>query len=119
MLKVGEFAEATIEAKRKWNDTGIELVSGHEYVLTASGQWTDWGTVCDADGYDSLNRVLKATEWLRRSPGSRWFTLIGALHANKLTQFEIGTGRQITCPQVGFFPVLPTMFPGCIGTTPA
>jgi hypothetical protein len=101
MLKVGEFAEATIEAKRKWNDTGIELVSGHEYVFTAAGQWNDWGTVCDADGYASPNQMLKATEWLRRSPRSRWFALIGALDANKLTQFEIGTGRSMIMPASG------------------
>jgi hypothetical protein len=30
MLNVGESAQATIEAKKKWNAMGIELVSGHE-----------------------------------------------------------------------------------------
>ncbi len=36
MLDVGESALAPIEAKEKWNDTGIELVSGHEYRFTTS-----------------------------------------------------------------------------------
>jgi hypothetical protein len=101
MLKVGEFVEATIEAKKKWNYTGIELVGGHEYVLTAAGQWTDGGTVCGADGYASPNQMLTATEWLRRSPRSRWFALIGALDANKHTQFEIGTARSMIMPASG------------------
>jgi len=101
MLRVGEFAEATIEAKRKWNDTGIELVSGHEYLFKATGRWTDWGTVCDADGYASPNPTLQAAEWLRRSPRSRWFALIGALDANKLTHFEIGRSRSLIMPASG------------------
>jgi hypothetical protein len=100
-VRIGEFVEATIEAKKKWNDTGIELVSGHEYLFKVTGQWTDGRMQCDADGYRSPNLILKATEWLRRSPRSRWFALIGALDANELTQFEIGTVRTLIMPASG------------------
>jgi hypothetical protein len=91
MLNVGESAQATIEAKKKWNDTAIELVSGHEYHLTATGWWTDWWIECDAEGYASPNLIFKVFEGLRRSPRSRWFALIGAINADEHTQFEIGT----------------------------
>jgi hypothetical protein len=38
MLDVGESAQATIEEKKKWNHTSIELVSGHKYHFVAPGR---------------------------------------------------------------------------------
>jgi hypothetical protein len=96
ILAVGESVQATIEAKKKWNDTGIELVRGHEYRFTARGRWTDWWIECDADGYASPNPILKVAEGLRRSPRSPWFALIGAIDAQNHTQFEIGTEQTLT-----------------------
>jgi hypothetical protein len=101
MLNVGESAQATIEAKKKWNDTGIELVSGHEYHFAATGQWTDWWIKCDADGFDSPHLLLKVFEGLRRSPRSRWFALIGAINEGKPMQFEIGKDRTLVMPVSG------------------
>jgi hypothetical protein len=101
MLNVGESAQATIEAKKKWNDTGIELARGHEYHFTATGQWTDWRIACDANGYANPNVIFKVLERFRRSPRSRWFALIGALNADEHTQFEIGTERTLIAPASG------------------
>lgn len=97
-MDVGEPALATIEVKEKWNDTGIEFVSGHEYRFAATGWWTDWWIECDADGYASPTPILKTTEGLRRSPCSRWFALIGAINEDKRTQFEVGTERTLIAP---------------------
>ena len=101
MLDVGERALATIEAKKRWHVTGIELVSGHEYHFAATGQWTDRWIECDAEGYDSPNPIFKATAGLRRSPRSRWFALIGAINEDKRTQFEIGTERVLIASASG------------------
>ena len=101
MLDVGESAQATIEAKEKWNDTGIELISGQEYHFTARGQWIDLTIECDTSGYASPNLLFRATEWLRRSPRSRWFVLITAINKDKHTQFEIGTDRTVVAPTSG------------------
>jgi hypothetical protein len=101
VLNIGESAQTTIEAKKKWNYTDIELVRGHEYQFTATGQWIDSWIECDANGFASPNPVFRATEGLRRSPRSRWFTLIGALNKDKDTQFEIGTKRTLIAPASG------------------
>jgi hypothetical protein len=101
MLDVGESAQATTEAKKKWNNTGIELASGHEYHFMATGRWTDWWIECDAGGYASPNRFQKIFEGLRRSPHSRWFALIGAINEGKPMQFEIGTDRMLVMPSSG------------------
>lgn len=101
MLDVGESAQAEIQARRRWNDTGIELVSGHEYHFAARGRWTDLWYECDADGYTSPNPIFVAGEWLRRSPRSRWFALIGAVNADKPIQFEIGVDRTLLMPVSG------------------
>jgi hypothetical protein len=102
MLDVGECAQAPpIEAKEEWNDTGIELVSGHEYRFTSTGRWTDCWIECGTEGYDSPNPILKAAEGLRRSPRSRWFALLGATNKDKRTQFEIGAERTLSAPASG------------------
>jgi hypothetical protein len=101
MLNIGELAQATIKAREKWNDSGIELVAGHEYHFTARGRWTDWWIECDADGYASPNLILKVLEGFRRSPRSRWFALIGAINADEHTLFEIGTERTLIAPASG------------------
>lgn len=98
MLQVGESARATIQAREKWNDTGITLEAGGEYRLTAAGRWWDASIECGPDGYDSPNLILRASEWLRRAPRERWFMLIGSIGRDGGTLFRIGTGR--TCRPV-------------------
>lgn len=100
-LAVGESATATIQAREKWNNTRIHLVAGQEYRFTAVGQWTDWYIPCDADGFASLNLVLRATEWLRRAPREPWFALIGAVNGDLRTLFKIGRERRLTMPVSG------------------
>ena len=63
MLQIGQSIVATIQGRKRWNDTGIQLMVGQEYQFTAMGQWIDWMIYCTADGFASSNWVLKATEW--------------------------------------------------------
>lgn len=91
MLDIGQSASVEIKAKRKWNTTCIHVEAGHEYLLEAVGQWTDWCIPCDANGYPSINPVLKLTEWLRRAPRENWFALMGAIDLDERNLFRIGT----------------------------
>jgi hypothetical protein len=93
MLELGESAWATIAAREKWNDTGILLVAGNEYELHASGEWYDQKNACGPDGYPSPNLALRLSEWMRREPRERWFTLIGAVE-KRGPAFPIGSGRR-------------------------
>lgn len=105
LLSIGQSASVMIEAKSKWNDTGIVMSAGQEYQITVDGRWTDWCIPCDANGYTSSNLVLRLTEWLRRAPRENWFALIGAIDRDERNLFKIGarktlettTGGVLTC----------------------
>lgn len=95
MLQVGESARAIIQAREKWNDTGITLTAGEVYRLTAAGEWRDAGIACGPGGYDSPNLLLRASEWLRRAPRERWFMLVGSVGRDGGAPFRIG--REAPC----------------------
>jgi hypothetical protein len=89
-MGVGESATATLEARRRWNDTGITLVAGQEYQFRAEGTWIDWFVTCDAEGYESINAVQRLSESLRRAPSERWFALMGTIDRDTRGLFHIG-----------------------------
>ena len=101
VLQIGQSTTATIHARKKWNDTGIQLIAGQEYQFTAAGRWVDWFIPCDAEGYPSRNWVLRVTERQRRVPGENWFVLMGALDSDRKSIFKIGSGRTLVMPQSG------------------
>jgi hypothetical protein len=84
--------DVRIESRPTWVNTGIRLVAGTSYRLSASGQWKDASILTDANGYRSVNAFQRLTERLRRQPDARWFTLIGAIDRRPETQFVIGSG---------------------------
>lgn len=100
-LAVGEVMTRPILAREAWNDTGILLVAGQEYRLTATGRWVDWYIPCDADGFASPNPAFWPFEWLRRAPAERWFALVGALERDPRTMFLIGAQRTVIAPASG------------------
>jgi hypothetical protein len=80
---------ATIDSKKKWNDTGIDLEAGRRYRYQATGRWTDWFHECDADGFS--NAVMDLSTSAKRVPSARWFQLIGDMAhwlAGKLARFD-------------------------------
>lgn len=101
MLEIGQSTTVTIRARPKWNDTGLLLSAGAEYLLVATGQWKDWRTISGADGYESTNWLLRRTEWLRRARNEKWFALIGCLDPASRDYFLIGTERTFTAPRTG------------------
>jgi hypothetical protein len=85
---------AEIQAIRKWNKTGIHMVAGQEYMLSAKGEWIDWFIQYGPDGGASRsNLFLKLFEWARRMPHENWFALIGAIDSDQRTAFLIGSSR--------------------------
>lgn len=84
--------EATIDSRACWVDTGVRVVAGWSYQLTATGRWRDAGIDTDAAGYRSANPFQRWTERWRRQPDAPWFTLVGAIDRRNETQFVIGSG---------------------------
>ena len=106
-MEIGTSITIPILARKEWNNTQIRLVAGEEYHFKASGQWTDWFTVCDADGWSysgllsPLNLLLlEATKWSRRVPEERLFTLIGSID-QKVPYFGIGVEARIAPASTG------------------
>jgi hypothetical protein len=89
-LAVGERTTATIEARVKWNLTGILLEVGATYDLEATSDWKDWYRTTGPGGYDSA--TLSLFESRRRFKEADWFALIGALDKDDTTAFVIGEG---------------------------
>jgi hypothetical protein len=76
-LPVGTTMTARVRAARRRERTGIVLVEGGTYEITATGTWCDRSTVAGPAGYPSRSRVLRWAEWLRRAPDQPWFALMG------------------------------------------
>jgi hypothetical protein len=106
-MEIGTSITIPILARKEWNNTQIRLAAGEEYHFKASGQWTDWYIVCDADGWSysgllsPLNLLLlEATKWSRRVPEERLFTLIGSID-QKAPYFGIGVEARIAPESTG------------------
>jgi hypothetical protein len=41
-VNVGETQTGIVLAKPHWNLTGIELIAGERYAMSATGKWVDW-----------------------------------------------------------------------------
>ena len=83
--------DVTIDSRALWVDTGLMVVAGTTYRLSAKGRWKDASIDTDAGGYASANFFQRMTERLRRKPEAPWFALIGAIDRRPETQFVIGT----------------------------
>lgn len=42
MMQINQEASVSIQARPRWNETGIDLYKGQSYLLKASGEWCDW-----------------------------------------------------------------------------
>ena len=89
-MKVGEAVTVPIQARTRWNRTGLILESGAEYHFEASGVWYDWGYRCSADGYSTPSWLHGLFERFRRAPEERWFALIGTVERRRRMRFRIG-----------------------------
>jgi hypothetical protein len=92
-LQIGEVASVYVQARPKWNHSGIRLVRGGKYLITAQGTWWDAGSRHGPDGDGSPNFYMRWSEGLRRVRHENWFKLICALDSQKKTAFPVGSNR--------------------------
>jgi hypothetical protein len=101
MTRLVEVGAAKIRARLPWNKTGIRLVSGERYSLTATGKWVDFFICHGPAGDPSTFQYLRRFEASRRMPAENWFALIGALDCDQRTAFLIGEANEITMARSG------------------
>ena len=90
-MNFGETVTSQIQARIFWNKTGIQVVAGQRYLMTASGCWVDFFLRHGPDGDPSNSWYLRLFESKRRLPTENWFVLAGALDSNSATAFRIGS----------------------------
>lgn len=95
-MELGEIRTSPVEARRRWNHTGIQLTAGHRYLLSATGTWTDWNTTCGPDGHPGDKLLFRVTRRMKRARRLPWFALVGALDEDPDTHFLIGTAAEFT-----------------------
>lgn len=81
-LENGESSEMEVFSKNWWNNSGIKVEKGEEYIIKASGEWQDKKYKSGPSGYKSPNLLMKAFEFSRRHKKARWFSLVACVHPN-------------------------------------
>jgi hypothetical protein len=83
-----------VNACNPWFKTSVQLTAGERYFFRASGSWTDWTQVHDANGLRMAN-LRRFERFIRcRSADATWFTLVGAIEKDRESFFAIGDGRR-------------------------
>src|SRR2546430_244559 len=101
-LQVGSAATVVVEARQRWNASGIPVRRGEVYALEVPpGQtWNDASHTVGPDGYE-LPKLDKFVRWRRRRD-QKWFALIGAVGKDEKRSFPVLTGiAQWTAPADG------------------
>jgi hypothetical protein len=93
-LQINGTVDIRIYAKRKWNSTQIEISEGEEYELTAIGEWRDFTSKTDAEGYTNL--YMQLFDSVKRSKEHKWFALIGSLNQSQDEYFLIGKKNKLS-----------------------
>ncbi len=125
-LKVNECAMADVSARSVWNASGLLLEKGgvYRFEVASDDYWCDKNIRSNANGWEVKDETLKdcftgeplepisvirewivrAYEWWRRQPGSKWFELIGisACGSGK-SEFPIGLGKEFEAAATGEF----------------
>ena len=88
-----------VQAREKWNDTGIDAAAGDRFSVIASGSWKDGSIApCGPEGYTRW--YLAAFGWLRRAPAGRWFELIAQIRPGGRPK-RIGRSAEFTADADG------------------
>jgi hypothetical protein len=88
-----------IHSRRRWNDSGMDLLAGHVYAYEAQGCWTDWWIQTSAEGYE--RGWLRPLERFRRFPAAAWFQLIASLDRQPQCSWPLGCSGRFTSPASG------------------
>lgn len=89
----------TVAARPKWNKTGIQLVEGQEYSITAQGDWCDASTHQGAAG--RVDPRFRSVERWRRRKDAKWFELVCAGNSDLKTSFIVGEGAKVPAGESG------------------
>lgn len=111
-MNIGESVTVEICARRFWNKTGIQLMAGQTYLLTARGHWVDFFIQHEPSGDPSNGWYLRLFESKRRLPRENWFVLAGALDSDPATAFRIGSRCEYTPAQTGELTCFANDLPG-------
>jgi hypothetical protein len=89
-MDINESVTVVVAARRRWNDTGIDLHQGQSYLITAAGKWLDWNIETSPSGYGSKTLAQRLVARFRRLPPANWFALVGAVDGRRDSYFAIG-----------------------------
>jgi len=85
---------ADVKACNPWFNPKVLLIAGERYFFRATGSWTDWTQVHDANG-TPVPKLRLVERFLRcRSANATWFTLVGAIDKRPESFFPIGDGQR-------------------------
>ena len=90
-----------IVANAEWNDTGIDLVRGARYRMTATGSWHDRQFRSGPDGVPPQNLVQRIFSPLLRFPNGHYMTLIGCIDQDMGSAFAIGANANYKATRDG------------------
>ncbi|EXJ10240.1 MULTISPECIES: hypothetical protein [Nitrincola] len=95
-LTIGESAEATVNPKIKYVESGLLVSVGEQYSFSARGKWKDCHKICDAEGWsDGLIRIFMR---FNRIPYQPYFLLCGVVGRDDRHAFPIGVQKEWTVP---------------------
>ncbi len=81
---------AMVVADIEWNDTGIDLLAGARFLMTATGSWHDRQFRAGPEGMLPQNLVQRIFAPLLRFPNGHYMTLIGCVDQDMGSAFAIG-----------------------------
>jgi hypothetical protein len=98
-LNAGQSLTVRVRSHEPWNHTGVHVMRGQQYRLTARGIWWNFYKPATADGYESL--VFTPMEHKLREPEMLWLALAGCIDEDISTAFLIGRNNVLTVLQDG------------------
>jgi hypothetical protein len=95
----GDTPCVSVLARPRWNHTGLRVVAGMRYRLSATGRWTDLQIDAGPRGYPTSAApwysrwILRLAEGSRRVPAANWFALIVAIGEDEGTACNVFANR--------------------------
>ena len=74
-----------VDARRRWNDSGVVVEAGQRYRISVAPTetWKDWFVTSGPDGYTKW--ILKPFEFMRRASNAPWFALMASVNRSEPT----------------------------------
>jgi hypothetical protein len=91
-IGIGQTAHVCVYANLRWNDSGINVVSGqiYNFIAPTGETWIGSGRICGADGYPS-DLLMRPWEAFRRAPEAKWLQLVGTIGRSRKTRIVVGS----------------------------